>query len=104
MEPSTWWSIPLAILLLAGIVLAVIGWQVWLARWRWRQKGIGFAEGWFMVVDEREGRSLRRELYPGQRRQVAPEPRTTPAPTRARPEDTTGKPADAGHAWLGNLK
>ena len=68
----------LALAVVAGVILAVIAWQVWLARWRWRQKGIGFAEGWFMVVDQREGRDLRRELYPGQRRTAAPQPPTAP--------------------------
>jgi hypothetical protein len=80
---------------LAALVLAVIAWMVWLARWRWRQKGVGFAEGWFMVVDEREGRTLKGELYPGQRRQTAPDAQSTPAPTprASTSKDTAGDPA-----------
>jgi hypothetical protein len=94
----------LALLVLLAVYVAGWAWVVFVTRYWWRQRGKGFAEGWFMVVDEREGRTLRRELYPGQRRQVVPEPPTTPAPTLARPDETTGKPADAGHRWLGGTK
>jgi hypothetical protein len=80
MDGGTW---DVWVLGLVGILVFIGGpFLVWLAlyRWMWKQRGRGFAEGYFMVVDEREGRNLRRELYPGQRRTAAPELPTAPSP------------------------
>jgi len=73
-------------------------------RWVWRQRGRGFAEGWFQVVDEREGRPLSRELYPGQRLKAIPELPNTPAPARVMDDKTVERIQDAGHLWLGRTK
>jgi len=70
----------LGMAVLAALVVIPFAIYAAVMKWVWRQRGRGFAEGYFMVVDEREGRNLRRELYPGQRRTAAPELPTAPSP------------------------
>jgi len=36
-----------------GVVLALIGAWILAWRWMWKQRGIGFAEGWFEVAERR---------------------------------------------------
>lgn len=100
----TWGALLLGLAVIFGIVCVVLAWYRLLIRWMSRQAGRGFAEGWFMVVDEREGRTLKRELYPGQRLKVVP----APAPVLPKPspagEQRLEDNRDAGHAWLGNIK
>jgi len=72
-----------------GTVLALIGAWIMLWRWMWKQRGIGLAQGWFQVVDQRArgepaAPSVRWELMRGGGTKGVPPdadlPRSTPAP------------------------
>ena len=43
-----------------GVVLVVYAWGI---RWLWRERGKGFAEGWFQVVDQRAGEQTADEAF-----------------------------------------
>ena len=71
-----------------GTVLALIGAWIMLLRWMWKQRGIGLAQGWFSVVDQREQDAAARARdrvqapLPGERSAVAKgslAPPSTPA-------------------------
>ena len=49
-----------------GTVLALIGAWIMLWRWMWKQRGIGFAEGWYTVVDQRDIHASTRGAAPAQ--------------------------------------
>jgi hypothetical protein len=80
-----------------GIVLAAIAVWILAWRWMWKQRGIGLAQGWFTVVDQRaRGEpappSVRWEVMRGGERSTVPVDGTLPASTPA-PEPPKRAPA-----------
>jgi len=79
-----------------GVVLAAIAVWVLAWRWMWKQRGIGFAEGWFEVAERRAQGTAAGALSgvpssgPAERRSVSLEP-TLPLSTPA-PEPTKRAP------------
>jgi len=53
MGETSWSALPLAAI---GFLIFIVGpFLIWLAlyRWMWKQRGRGFAEGWFEVAERR---------------------------------------------------
>jgi hypothetical protein len=49
-----------------GFILAAVAVCLGAWRWMWKQRGIGFAEGWFQVVDQRDIHARTRGAAPAQ--------------------------------------
>ena len=49
-----------------GFVALVVIVYAWGIRWLWRERGKGFAEGWFQVVDQRDIHARTRGAAPAQ--------------------------------------
>jgi hypothetical protein len=80
-----------------GMVLALIGAWIMLWRWSWKQRGIGLAQGWFTVVDQRgihastRGAAPAQAPRPGER--MADSAMVSSPPSTPAPEPTKRAPA-----------
>jgi hypothetical protein len=79
---------------LVGVVLVVYAWGI---RWLWRERGIGFAHGWYTVVDQRDIHASTRGAAPAQAprpgERMADSAMVSSPPSTPAPEPTKRAPA-----------
>jgi hypothetical protein len=84
-----------------AVFLAAIGVWILAFRWMWKQRGIGFAQGWYEVVDRRAliEDAMSHRVTANSNPPVGTGHATAArAPTAEKKSDQT---RDAGHLWLG---
>ncbi len=104
MDLVQWLSPYLGVVFLICLVLVGTGLYAGVMRWIWRQRGKGFAEGWFEVVERRGQLPQRTASIPASAEMTVIKPMPTAARAVPMDEKTAARIQDAGHRWLGNTK